>query len=251
MQRRARLERGGHQAGLVGFDGVLRVGENDHAGRAAGRRDDVAGGQHGDLGGVGRHVGEQARGRIRARPDRGVPADHRNALRLGLPQGRLLPGGVESAQDDAGRPEGQREAEGGALPRDGPLAVQDAQRPADRTGRLLDALRHPGDTAVGQVGGHEYDQPWTLRRRPAQRAAVITGRAQRASDHRLRPLDDRVGGARRRGRAGTPAHHHDHGSQQRRHHHPDPASRRPRPADEHRTRPAGLPPRGAAWALTQ
>ena len=144
----------------------------------------------------------------------------------------VLPGGVDSAQDDAGRLEGQRQAEGGGLPLDGCLAVKDAQRPADRPCRLLSALRHPGDAAVGEIGGYEDDQAWTLRGRPALRAAVVTGRLQSASDHGLRPPDGRIGGAQCSGMAGASGRGKDQGCQQRRHDDPDPApSHRARRAD--------------------
>ena len=131
---------------------------------------------------------------------------------------------------------------------DGPLAVEDAQRPADRLCRLGHALRHPGDTAVGEIGGHEDDQAWTLRGRPAQRAAVITGRLQGGSDRGLRPLDGRIGGARCRGMAGASGRGDDQGGQQRGHEKQDRApSRRARRGEERLMRPPG----GDAWALTQ
>ena len=85
-----------------------------------------------------------------------MPADDRNALRLGLSQFRLLAGGVESAQDDACGPEahagrGLPPARWRSLGRRGSAAASRWRR------RLFNSLRHSGDAAVRQIGGDEHD----------------------------------------------------------------------------------------------
>ena len=201
--------------------------------------------------GVRRHVGEQAQLRIRARLGPGMPADDRNVLRLCLSQLSLLAGGVEPAQDDPCRPQAQRSAERRSLSGDGPLAVEDPKRPADRTRRLLGASCHTGDTAVRQIGGDEHDQAWTLSGWSVQRAAIGPSRVQRVSDHGPRPLEGRTRRVPCRSLAAVSGRGDHHGGQEHTHHDPDLAwTPRVRHGCGCAIRSPGAPPRASGWTLT-
>ena len=153
----ALLDHGLHRTRLVDGDRVLRVGEDHHAGLAAGI-DHRPG--RGDVGHVVRHggdVGEQARRGVRPRLLARVPADQRNAaLGRGLERDLLL-GGVEATDDDAGGLERECLVQCRGAAADGALAVDGAHGPADRLAGFLNPLRGAEHATVLQVGSDEDD----------------------------------------------------------------------------------------------
>ncbi len=146
-----------HGARLVDRDRVLRVGEDHHAGLATRIHHGGQSSRFGHVVGGGGDVREQARGRVRPGLLARVPAHQRHTRCGRVGEGHLLFGGVKATHHDAGRLERQRLVQRGGASADAALPVHHTHVPADRLASLFDALGHPQNAAVFQVGGDEDD----------------------------------------------------------------------------------------------